>query len=342
LHENALLPFQKHPENDPSFVILGCEEIHAGVVVMALEPGKSLPSQVEIIEVGPRDGLQRETPVIPVDEKVALIEDLVSAGLKRIQVTSFVHPRLVPQMADAEEVCARIQMVPGVVYSGLALNLKGVERAHKAGLKDIDISVSASNAHSLRNANRSIKDALPEFKKMYSRARAFGMTVRGGIQCAFGYLHERDVTPETVIEIAKHHLDLGVDILALADSAGLGKPRQLHNLLESVLDLAGDTPVVLHLHDTRGMGLANVLAALECGVRFFDTSFGGLGGCPFIDDATGNISTEDTVYMLREMGVQTGIDLERIALISQKFERLLEKPSLPGKLYRLLAQPVKT
>jgi len=303
---------------------------------MDFESGNNLPSEVIIVEVGPRDGLQREPTPISTDDKVSLIESLVEAGLKHIQITSFVHPRLVPQMADAEEVCARIPRKAGVVYSGLALNLKGVERAQAAGLAQVDISVSASDAHSRRNANRSLEDALDEFKVMVNRARQCGMVVRGGIQCAFGYQRADDVGSETVIEIARHHLDLGVDQLALADSSGFANPKGMTALLEKISPLAGDTPVVLHLHDTRGMGLANVAAALHSGVRVFDTAFGGLGGCPFIDGATGNIATEDTVYMLEEMGIRTGVDLDKLSLISRQFEKKLGQ-TLPGKIYRLTA-----
>lgn len=303
---------------------------------MDLETGNNLPAEVIVVEVGPRDGLQRESTPISTGDKVALIESLVDAGLRHIQVTSFVHPRLVPQMADAEEVCARIPKRAGVVYSGLALNLKGVERAQAAGLAQVDISVSASDAHSRRNANRSIEDALDEFKLMVERARHYGMAVRGGIQCAFGYQKADDVRPETVIEIARHHLDLGIDQLALADSSGFANPRAMTALLDHIMPLAGDTPVILHLHDTRGMGLANVAAALRSGVRVFDTAFGGLGGCPFIDGATGNIATEDTIYMLEEMGIRTGVDLDKLSRISRQFEKKLGQ-TLPGKIYRLIA-----
>lgn len=302
---------------------------------MDFESENNLPSDVIIVEVGPRDGLQREPTLISTDDKVSLIESLVFAGLKHIQVTSFVHPRLVPQMADAEELCARVPKKADVVYSGLALNLKGVERARAAGLAQVDISVSASDAHSRRNANRSLAEALDEFKAMYDLARHSGMVVRGGIQCTFGYQRSDDVRSETVIEIARHHLDLGVDQLALADSSGFANPRGMTALLDQIMPLAGDTPVVLHLHDTRGMGLANVVTALNCGVRMFDTAFGGLGGCPFIDGATGNIATEDTVYMLEEMGIQTGIDLDRLSTISRQFEVRLGQ-TLPGKMYRLI------
>lgn len=297
----------------------------------------SLPSRVEIIEVGPRDGLQREPVIIPAGQKVALINALVDAGLKRIQVTSFVHPKLVPQMADAEEVCASLVPHPGVRYSGLVLNLRGIERAQQAGIQDIDMSVSASEPHSLRNANRTISLALDEYQTMYERARSYNMTIRGGIQCAFGYQDPGDVDAEVVVSIARHFLnDLGVDELALADSSGLANPAQIETLLQRIVPLAEHKPVILHLHDTRGMGLANVLAALHNGVHSFDTSFGGLGGCPFIDGATGNIATEDTVYMLEQMGIETGIDLQKTARISMRFKELLGEQSLTGKMYQML------
>ena len=292
------------------------------------------PRTISIVEVGPRDGLQKEEP-ISTDEKVTLIEKLVAAGLKRIQVTSFVHPKYVPQMADAEEVCAGLPKREDVVYSGLALNLRGVERAVEADLAQVDISVSANEDHSQRNANRTLEQALVEFKEMYGRAREAGLIVRGGIQCAFGYQRPDDVQREKVVEIAQKHLDLGVDELALADSAGFGNPRTIRSMIESVGALAGDTPLVLHLHDTRGMGLANVLAAVRAGVRQFDTAFGGMGGCPFIDGASGNIATEDTVYMLEEMGIVTGVDLGEVSQISREFEQKLGRP-LPGKVYQLM------
>jgi hydroxymethylglutaryl-CoA lyase len=296
------------------------------------------PSRVEIVEVGLRDGLQRETMLVAAEQKIALINALVAAGLKRIQVTSFVHPRLVPQMADAEEVCAMLTSYPDVQYSGLALNLRGVDRAQQAGIKYIDMSVSASNAHSLRNANRNIQEALAEYDTMVDRARSYDMIIRGGIQCAFGYQEPADVDTQTVISIADHFLnDLGVDELALADSSGLANPSQLENLLELIVPNAGEIPIILHLHDTRGMGLANVLVAIQSGIHIFDTALGGLGGCPFIDGAAGNIATEDTINMLHQMGIRTGIDIEKLAVIARDLENLLGKTSLPGKLYNLLS-----
>jgi hydroxymethylglutaryl-CoA lyase len=292
------------------------------------------PDSVEIVEVGPRDGLQQEQTFLPTSVKVDLVEALIDAGLKRVQVTSFVHPKRVPQMADAEALCAAIPRRPDIIYSGLALNLRGVERAQNAGIAHIDISVSASDVHSQRNANRSIAEAQAEFEEMVALARSYNMFVRGGIQCVFGYERSDDVKMERVVDIARRHLELGVDELALADSAGFANPKTMTALLETIMPLAGDTPVVLHLHDTRGMGLANVLVALRSGVKQFDTSFGGLGGCPFIDGATGNIATEDTAYMLESMGVQTGIDLGRLSQISQGYEQKLGH-ALPGKMYKL-------
>jgi hydroxymethylglutaryl-CoA lyase len=300
-----------------------------------LDYPNSWPSAVSIIEVGPRDGLQREERPISTDEKVELIEKLVAAGLKQIQVTSFVHPKYVPQMADAEEVCARIPRRDDIVYSGLALNLRGVERALIVGLSKVDISVSANEDHSQRNANRTIAEALMEFREMYKLAREGGMLVRGGIQCAFGYQRADDVEKEDVIAIARHHLNLGVDELALADSAGFGNPREINSLIMRVKEIAGDTPLVLHLHDTRGMGLANVLSGANSGISHFDTAFGGLGGCPFIDGASGNIATEDTVYMLEEMGIETGVNLGKVSRISREYEEKLGR-ALPGKLHQLL------
>ena len=295
---------------------------------------EALPASVEIIEVGPRDGLQRE-PVLPTSVKLTLIQGLVDAGLRHIQVTAFVHPRWVPQMADAEELCRQLPRIEGVVYSGLALNLKGVERAVQSGIQAVDLSVSASEEHSRRNANRSVERALAELKDMVALAQERGLQVRGGIQCAFGYRHPDDVPPDQVRRLAQALLEMGVEQLALADSAGLADPRRLTALVQPVMALAGDIPVILHLHDTRGLGLANLLAGLQCGVRHFDTAFGGLGGCPFIDGAAGNISTEETVHMLQSMGIATGIDLNRVVQVSLRTQELLKRGTLPSKIVAL-------
>lgn len=292
-----------------------------------------LDDQVEIIEVGLRDGLQNESTPIPTEVKLQIIDILIRAGVKKIQVTSFVHPKLVPQMSDAEDICANLPEEEGVEFSGLVLNPKGLERAHAAGIKIVDISFSASDQHSRKNANRSLEVAAREFAEMVRQAQSLGLKVRGGIQCAFGCGNEGVVEFEKVIEIVKNHLDLNIDQLALADSAGVANPIQITKMMETILPMAEDTPIVLHLHDTRGLGLANVLAAINSGIRHFDTAFGAMGGCPFIKGATGNIGTEDAIYMLEEMGYRTGIDRSVVAECSMLLEEILGRP-LPGKLYR--------
>ena len=288
--------------------------------------------QIEIIEVGLRDGLQNESIFIPTEIKLQLISILIDAGVKRIQVTSFVHPERVPQMSDAEAVCANLPKVEGIDFSGLVLNMKGLERAHAAGLTSVDMSISASNKHGLKNANLTLDEANFEFASMVRQARDYGMKVRGGIQCAFGCGREGLVESSMVLEIAESHLDLGIDELALADSAGMANPAQISKMVTAIQSLTGETPIVLHLHDTRGMGLANLLAALNSGIRHFDTAFGAMGGCPFIKGASGNIGTEDTLFMLKEMGFQTGINRAKVAECSLLLEDLLGR-ALPGKMY---------
>jgi hydroxymethylglutaryl-CoA lyase len=293
----------------------------------------TLAPHAEIIEVGPRDGWQAEATPIPTDVKVELINMLSDSGLQRIQVASFVHPQKVPQMADAEEVCARIRRAPGVAYSGLALNVRGVERAAAAGLQQVDISVSASEAHNRRNTGMSVEEGLLEMEAMVRAARAKGLSVRAGVQCAFG-CGEEAIDPRRVVGMVRRIAGLGVDELSLADSSGAANPQAVRRLVQELRPMVKPVPIVLHLHDTRGMGLANVLSALRSGVNHFDTAFGGLGGCPFIPGATGNIPTEDTVNMLEAMGVKTGVDAARVAEVSRKMETFLGR-RLEGKMYRL-------
>lgn len=293
-----------------------------------------MAEKIEIIEVGPRDGLQREKTPISTQDKIKMIHQLVDAGINSIQVTSFVHPKYVPQMADAEDVCRGIEKREGVRYSGLVLNMKGLDRAHEAGLHDVDMSVSASDSHSQKNANRSLNEAMESFKGMVAKAHDLGLGVRAGIQCAFGY-YKPDVTQEIVLDIAEKHLALGIESLALADSTGMANPKQIKNMLEALKPIVGDVPVILHLHDTRGMGLANVIAAIEAGCTRFDTAFGGMGGCNFIPEALGNIATEDTVNMLEAIGYETGVDINKVAEVSKMLQTIIGQ-QLPGKLYQLV------
>jgi hydroxymethylglutaryl-CoA lyase len=288
-----------------------------------------------IEEQGPRDGFQVEAVSIPTELKIKWIEDTVSAGVKRVQMSSFVHPKLVPQMADAEAVCAGVRKKEGVIYSGLVLNVKGVERAIKSGLTHVAISMSASDTHSRKNANKSLDEALIEFAEMAKVAQEAGLIVRGGIQCAFGCRHEGQISEQFVINLAKRHLDLGIHELSLADSTGMGNPVQMKRIMSQIVPMANNLPVILHLHDTEGKGIANMIAAIDCGVTHFDTAFGGLGGCPFIKGATGNIATEDVVHCLHQMGYETGIDKQKMIVLAKEVETFLGR-KLPGKVKEMV------
>ena len=286
---------------------------------------------IHIEEQGTRDGFQVENVQIPTQLKIKWIEQAVEAGVERIQMTSFVHPKLVPQMADAEAVCLGVNKKEGVIYSGLVLNVKGVERAIKSGLNHVAISISASNTHSRKNANKSIEESFIEFAEMTRVAKEAGLTVRGGIQCAFGCRYEGEISEQFVIDLVKRHLNLGIDELSLADSTGMGNPVQIKRIMHQIVPLADNLPVILHLHDTEGKGIANMIAAIDCGVNHFDTAFGGLGGCPFIKGATGNIATEDVVHCLHQMDYETGINNLKMITLVKEIESFLGR-KLPGKV----------
>lgn len=294
----------------------------------------SLPNQVTLCDVGPRDGFQFEEQFISTDVKVNAITALANAGVPRIQVTSFVHPEWVPQMRDAKAVCERLPERDDVTYAGLALNRKGLERAVVAGLTQVDLSIATHDQHSRENANVTVDEAVQEAEDMVRYAHKHGVDVQVGFQTVFGYQRPGDTALEQVVEMSRHFADMGIESLSLADSTGLANPETIKARVEAVRDAAGTVPLVLHLHDTRGLGLANVYAALQCGVRRFDTSLAGMGGCPFIEGATGNIATEDTVYLLDELGIETGVDRRSVGRASARVEALLDK-QFPGKLHRL-------
>lgn len=302
-----------------------------------LFPDAPLPSSVELCEVGPRDGFQFEDAFIPTDLKLETIRALAAAGLPRVQVTSFVHPKWVPQMRDAEEICEQLPVgeAGGTIFSGLALNRKGLERAIAAGCRHIDLSIATHDAHSLDNANMTVEEAVAEGKDMVAGAQAAGCEAQMNFQTVFGYREPGDTPLDHVVRLAEQFADLGVESISLADSTGMANPVAIRRTVRAVQSAIGDTPLVLHLHDTRGLGLANLVAALQEGVRRFDTSLAGMGGCPFIDGATGNIATEDTVYLLEQMGVETDVDLESVAAASARIEAHLGK-TFPGKMHRLL------
>ena len=294
----------------------------------------SLPQSVILCEVGPRDGFQYEERFIPTGLKVDLIERLAAAGLRRIQAVSFVHPKWVPQMADAEEIVARVSSIDGVRISGLALNRKGVERARDCGLKAVDVSIATHDRHSLDNANMTVEEALRQAIDMVSLAREHGLEAQIGFQTVFGFREPGDTPIERVLRMVEPFLELGVESISLADTTGMASPLMVGERLDAVRGLTGEIPLVLHLHDTRGLGLANVYEALRHGVSRFDTSFGGLGGCPFIQGAAGNIATEDTAYLLESIGISTGVRIDVVAECSLRMSDFLGKP-LPGKLYGL-------
>ena len=296
----------------------------------------STTNRVTITEVGMRDGFQFEATTIPTPLKIDVLHGLIAAGLKRIQVASFVHPKWVPQMADAEDICNALPPNPEMTFTALALNVRGVVRAHNAAVKQVDLSISTNDKHSRDNTNMSREDALQQAIDMVDLAHSYGMQVQMGFQCVFGYKKPGDTPIELLMSMIEPFLNMGIESISLADSTGMGNPRLMKSVLQEVQNTSGDIPVVLHLHDTRGLGLANVCAALECEIRHFDASMGGLGGCPFIPGATGNIATEDLVYLLESMGLQTGIDVHKLSEVTSTIARHVER-ELPGKLYKLIA-----
>ncbi len=292
------------------------------------------PKHVMIAEVGPRDGLQLETRQVSTLEKASLIAGLADAGLQAIQVASFVHPLRVPQMADAEAVIERLPQNDGVQYSALALNHKGVERALLTSIPWIEISIAASDTHSRVNAGLPLERIGDEAEKMMNPALKAGRKVRASIQCTFGCADAEVVPEERVLELAQMLLAYGIHQLVLADTTGMATPFTIKRLLKTILPMTGTVPVGLHLHDTRGLGLVNVMAGLEMGVALFDTSLGGLGGCPFVPGAAGNIATEDTAYLMDTLAIHTGVDIPKVVRWSHHLSRLFGR-TLPGKIHRL-------
>lgn len=287
-----------------------------------------LPSSVRIREVGPRDGFQNEPEVIPTEEKVRLIGMLASSGLRRLEVTSFVRPDVIPQLADAEEVLKRIGRREGVSYSVLIPNERGLERA--LGLRDrfdeINVFLSASETHNRKNVNRSIAESLEGLERTVQRARAEGLRCEGVIAVSFGCPYEGEVPQERVFEIAGRLAEAGCEEVGFGDTTGMANPRQVAGFFAAARERLPGVELTAHFHNTRGQGLANVLAALEAGVESFESAFGELGGCPVPPGSTGNISTEDLVSMLHEMGIETGVDIEALIEASRAVQEVLGRP----------------
>jgi hydroxymethylglutaryl-CoA lyase len=285
---------------------------------------------VKIVEVGPRDGLQNEKVTVPAEVKIEFITALADAGLRVIEAGAFVSPKWVPQMADTAEVYRDIPKDPGVEFPVLVPNMKGLDRAIEAGVKSIAIFTAASETFNQRNINMTIDGSFENYAPVAARARAEGIRVRGYVSTAFGCPYEGDVAPEKVLEVCARLLDLGCYEVSVGDTIGVGTPMQVQGVIGMLLQVIPASRLAMHFHDTRGTALANTLAALEMGIETFDASAGGLGGCPYAPGASGNLATEDLVYMLNSMAIETGVDLKRLVEASTKIAPYLDHP-LPGK-----------
>ncbi|HEU0238127.1 MAG TPA: hydroxymethylglutaryl-CoA lyase [Micromonosporaceae bacterium] len=291
-----------------------------------------MPDRVSIREVGPRDGLQNEEPV-PTSAKVELLDALSTTGVRRIEAVSFVHPKAIPQMADADEVWAKATKADGVHYSALVPNTRGAQRALDAGFREVEVVVSASDTHNRHNVNRSTEESLDDIAELIAMLHASGATAEVIVATSFGCPYEGDIDPKRVAGIVTRVLADTADRIAFGDTTGMATPRRVTDVLDAVRAVHPDLPVLLHFHDTRGTGLANILTALEFGVTHFDASVGGLGGCPYAPGATGNVATEEVVHMLHDMGIDTGIDLDAMIEAAALAQRIVGR-ELPSGVLR--------
>jgi hydroxymethylglutaryl-CoA lyase len=291
-----------------------------------------LPGRISLREVGPRDGLQNEDPV-PTEAKVELIDALSGTGVGRIEAVSFVHPKAIPQMADADEVWSRVRRAGDVRYSALVPNLRGAERALAAGFTELEVVVSASDTHNRKNVNRSTDESLDDIAKIIDLAHGRGATCQVIVSTAWGCPYEGDVPVERVVSVASRAVRDGADSASFGDTTGMATPSRVTHLVGDFRMANPETSLNLHFHNTRGTGLANVLAALQLGVADFDASVGGLGGCPYAPGATGNIASEELVHMVEDMGVATGVDLDALIDVAARAERLVGH-TLPSQVLR--------
>ena len=298
------------------------------------------PDRASVYEVSPRDGLQNERATVPLRGKLRLIEALATAGLQRIEITSFVSPRWIPQLADADEVAAHAVAPPGVTFSALCPNAIGFGRARAVGLREVAVFASVSETHNRKNVNKTVAATLAVCEEVAGMARAEGMRVRGYVSTVWGCPFEGEVDPKAAVAIARKLVDMGCYQVSLGDTIGVGTPRQTERVLRAMLDEVASERLAMHMHDTRGTALANVLVGLEMGIRDFDASVGGLGGCPYAPGAAGNLATEDLVFMLQGMGVKTGIDLERLVEAGRVAESVVGRP-LPGKVHQAGVRSLK-
>lgn len=285
-----------------------------------------LPRRVTVVEVGPRDGLQNEKGVVSTADKIRFVDLLSDAGFPVVEATSFVSPKAIPQLGDAAEVMAGIARRPGTRYAVLVPNQKGMERALAAGVDEVAVFTGASESFVQHNINTSIAGSIENFRPVVAMARAAGVRARGYISTVFGCPYEGKVAPEAVVRVAEMLLELGVDELSLGDTIGVATPNQVVDVTGRLLGVAPREKLALHFHDTRGTALANVLAALQMGIAIFDSSAGGLGGCPYAPGASGNLATEDLLYMLNGLGIATGVDLEKVVAASGFLARVRGLP----------------
>lgn len=292
-----------------------------------------VPTTVRVKEVGPRDGLQSEEAILSTEDKLHLIDCLAVAGLREIETTSFVHPKAIPPLADAEDVFANLERRPGIVYSAIVPNEKGAQRAVEAGAHEIQVFLAATESYNQSNVRMSVEDSIEQSARVAEIARGADTLFVAVLSVAFGCPYEGPVARERVLELSGRLIELGAEEVTYGDTTGMAYPTQVRELSEAYRARFPEVPLRLHFHNTRGMGLANVLAALEAGVDRLDASVGGLGGSPYAPGATGNIPTEDLVHMLHEMGIETGVDLEALIGCAQLLEELLEC-ELPGQVMK--------
>jgi|SRR5680860_28673 len=279
------------------------------------------PKEVKIREVSTRDGFQIEREFINTENKIEIIDLLSECGLHDIQFTAFVHPKAVPNLRDAEEVTKRIKRKEGVRYSALVANQKGFERAVAAGVKAIEFVISATDSHNINNVNATTAESLKRLEE--SVKRGYDCIITPGAAVAFGCPFEGDVPLERIKWMFQHYVDLGLKEVSIADTSGMANPIQVYDTVSELLDLFPDIELVLHMHNTRGMALANIFAGIQAGATIIDSAAGGLGGCPFAPGATGNIATEDLIHMLDLMGVQTGVDLDKVIIAAEKIKEVV-------------------
>ena len=291
------------------------------------------PARVTVVEVGPRDGLQNESATIRTADKIAFVDRLSAARLRVIEVSAFVSPKWVPQLADASDVFTGISRQPGTRYTALVPNLTGLERAHAAGVSEVGVFAAASETFSRKNINQTIEASLDTYRAVCARAAELGIRVRGYVSTAFGCPFEGEVAPSKVADVAGALIAMGAFEVAISDTIGVAHPGQVPRVVGAVAERIPAGAIALHFHDTRGTALANVLAAMDLGVATFDASAGGLGGCPYAPGATGNLATEDLIYMLDGLGVETGVDLRAVVEASAFIESHIGHP-LPSRYYR--------